>query len=291
MPMQIVADSLSSLYDWIGNSFSTKDIFNNLIAGAIPVVVIYFLKKASVVSHKRWTHWLLLGIRWRIAIAATIYVGLVYALLGANKVPVILIAFLIAYVAVGRHWPRLGLLASSRYADEGIGFESSLRLVDRSIDFLGIGARKLTQTKEFEAALLRCHSARSARFLLSPPDNPLLERMARRNGVSNAAYRDNVRESVRAIARIKRQKGVNIEVRFYKAEMDTDYQQFRMMFIDDKICLLSWTVWGAHIGTRDPQIVLKNNAEKENAFRAFHDYFERVWFSSARVDLEDVQWN
>jgi hypothetical protein len=82
----------------------------------------------------------------------------------------------------------------------------------------------------------------------------------------------------------------NIQVRFYAASSEKDYQQFRLMFIDERICLLSHTVWDKSDGSDNPQIVLVAQRANRTSqiFSAFSDHFERVWNdpTTKEVDLE-----
>ena len=174
----------------------------------------------------------------------------------------------------------------------GINYQSSLRLAKRSIDFLGIGAAKLTSLPDFEQAVTRCSSVGGeVRLLLSPPSNSLLETMAKRNGVPLATYQQNVRDSLRLLAHLKLVRALNINVRFYPADNPVDNQQFRLMFIDRKICLLSWTVWGSHIGRKNPQIVIKANEKSpsKSMYLAFETHFDEIWAEVPDVDLSQFQ--
>jgi len=171
----------------------------------------------------------------------------------------------------------------------GVDYKASLRLSRKSISFLGIGADKLTAEPEFRNALERCATnGRVVRLLLSPPDNGLLETLARRNGANPDAYKVKVNESLRRLRKFKEDDGYNVEVRFYPSVHEWDLQQFRLMFIDDNICLLSWTVWGAHLGRNNPQIVLKQPStvvSEATLYKAFADHFQEVWQGGQVVDL------
>ena len=173
-----------------------------------------------------------------------------------------------------------GIYAAYQKTTDGIDFEVSLGLVHSKLDFLGIGADKLTRSDEFERALLRVSRAGSpVRMLLSAPDNPILKAAANRAGLNPTVYQRRVRGSLERIAKLRIDKGFNIEVRFYVAASEKDYQQFRLMFIDERICLVSHTVWDKSDGTDNPQIVLvATEAERtRQLIAAFSDHFERVW--------------
>jgi hypothetical protein len=183
-----------------------------------------------------------------------------------------------------------GIYGAYQKTAEGVDFETSLSLVQSKLDFLGIGADKLTRSAQFEQALLRVSRAGSpVRMLLSAPDNPILRAAANRAGLNPKLYQSRVKESLQRIARLRIDKNFNIEVRFYVAASEKDYQQFRLMFIDERFCLVSHTVWDTSDGTDNPQIVLvaKGENRTRQLIAAFSDHFERVWNdqSTQRVDL------
>lgn len=71
---------------------------------------------------------------------------------------------------------RAGIYAAYTKTTSGIDFDKSLRMQSR-LDFLGVGADKLTKSPEFEKALIRASRAGApVRLLLSQPDNPILSR-------------------------------------------------------------------------------------------------------------------
>ena len=264
--------------------FSNKDIFNGTIGGLISAALLaaplyalrltrLTLKHAKVGLFAR-----LLGmvLGWvLVAYLLSSIVDLSWLFLGLGCV----LTGSILWVA--RPFFLLGIVDAHKRTIDGIDFKTSLNLARSSIDFLGIGADKLTKLEEFEGAMRRCGgSGNRVRLLLSPPDNPILERHAKRNGVDASAYKDKVRESLRRIARMRAQHDLAIEVRFYPAANTKDLQQFRLMFIDGSICLAGWTVWGKHIGMDNPQLVLKERRRVHPdiaAYKAFHDYFEALW--------------
>src|SRR3546814_4040564 len=54
-----------------------------------------------------------------------------------------------------------------------------------------------------------------AKFLLSSPQNPALEELARRNKRDDLSYRSRVKESIREIFKRATEAGVDFEVRLY----------------------------------------------------------------------------
>jgi len=124
--------------------------------------------------------------------------------------------------------------------------------------FLGTGAAKLTREDEFENAIRRCRPEQPIRFLLCKPTYDFLIEAARRFGVDRDEYKTIVTNSLRKIAELK-EKYKNIEVRFY-----SQFQVFRLMFIDDSICLVSYNVMGEGDGSQLPQLhILKHHPIRE----------------------------
>jgi hypothetical protein len=87
----------------------------------------------------------------------------------------------------------------------------------------------------FRAAIGRCQRAdRPVRFLLCRPDHEMLQQMAQSADQDKTSYQKRVGNSLRSIAALHNDRAWNIQVRFYQ-ELPT----FRLMFIDDVLCLAS----------------------------------------------------
>ncbi len=181
---------------------------------------------------------------------------------------------------------QLGIIGADREISRGIDYKRSLKLCSNSMDFLGVGAAKLTrEVKEFEAAMERCHRSNCPiRFLLCSPNNPELEQIARQAGRDRDEYRTNVRESLRAIARQRLQRGRNIEVRFYGR-----LPIFRLMFIDGWLCLASHYVFGEGDGSQWPQLHVRRGIHHQRDVRSlyypFQRYFAELWDESQEWDF------
>ena len=146
---------------------------------------------------------------------------------------------------------QLGLVGAGRKIAAGLDYKQSLSLCSNSLGFLGIGASKLTREwKEFEGAIDRCHRPnRPIRLLLCDPGNEELIRMVRQAGRGPDEYQNTVKDSLRKIATLRIQREKNIKVRFYK-----ELPLFRLMFIDDSLCLASHYVFGEGDGSQLPQL-------------------------------------
>ena len=183
---------------------------------------------------------------------------------------------------------QVGISAVDSTVTSGVDYDASLRLCKNSMDLLGTGGHKITSSPEFASAMERCNRMnRPVRFLLSPPDNHLLEAASRRAGGSPDTYKHRVEESLRVLASLTLTKKYNIEVRFYKIENERDHENFRMLFIDDRICLLSYNFYDKAEGRELPQLILCNNTDDKNYlgfYYPFHEYFNAKW-------KEAIPWN
>lgn len=270
--------------DW-----ATQGLVTEILGAMVVAAAILVWQRAS-----RW-----LSQHTRLGIPVKLLIVAILAVIGLGlsaRLDAWVTAFLVLLAAVSatfytlKDFFSLGVIDVNKKAVDGIGFSQSLVLTHHSLSFLGIGASKLTDDPEFEPAIQRCVTGTPCRFLLSPPDNNLLETLARRNGGTPDQYKDRVSASLKILARLKIDKGLDIEVKFHPTTNRKDFQQFRLMFIDGQICLLSWTVWGSHIGRENPQIVLRNDVKspdhKKQLYSAFYAFFEEMWEAAGpTVDL------
>ena len=125
-----------------------------------------------------------------------------------------------------------GLIRLDHSVGEGLSYDHALRLCANQIEFLGIGAAKLTSSPEFEKAIERCNRPLvPMRFLLTKPGNPLLIEAAKQRDVNPSDYSKRVEDSLGKLARLKNDRGMNIEVRFYPSTSARDLPLLRLMFI------------------------------------------------------------
>ena len=89
---------------------------------------------------------------------------------------------------------RIGLIGADSKINEGIDYVKALNMSSNSLDFLGIGASKMTkEVDSFEAAMNRCdRQDHPIRFLLSSPEDAALQEIARKAGVDQSAYQKRV---------------------------------------------------------------------------------------------------
>lgn len=105
-----------------------------------------------------------------------------YIFIISAEVSMVLVAFVAAALSL-RFAHRLHCMGFVYFSDNtssAVDADASLRLARDRIDFLGIGAHKLTKSDEFEEALVRCASGNvQARFLISPEKICGLRRLRR----------------------------------------------------------------------------------------------------------------
>jgi len=177
---------------------------------------------------------------------------------------------------------RAGLQGADPSIAKGLDYAKSLDLCHNELWLLGTGAAKLTrEVKHLEPALRRCSRIEGGtiRFLLARPGSEFLGSAARQAGEPHDRYRQRVGESLRVLARLLRD-GVNLEVRFYPAEAFVPL--FRLIFIDNRLCLASYNVFGHGDGSELPQIrVARNDARNYASFYdPFRRYFLALWNSA-----------
>lgn len=223
------------------------------------------------------------------------------AIYGYYELPYVTLFGLATFVLVGLFiWRELnqfsnsGLIRLDHSVGKGLSYDHALRLCTNQIDFLGIGAAKLTSSPEFEKAIERCHRPPPLgpmRFLLTKPDNPLLTKSAKQRGVNPSDYSQRVNDSLEKLSRLKNDRSMNIEVRFYPSTLEHDLPLFRLMFINDALCLLSYNVFGEGDGSQLPQLHLKkfkDEGERDVAsfYYPFRMYFEKLWEDSSSWDFQ-----
>ncbi len=278
-------------------TFDLNSVANNIVAAlifaALSITMAWVWKFILKKANKRFTFsffykllipevFIVALMVWKLPKEHTLYVC---------SVAIVFIAFQFIFL---RDIRKVGLIDAYPTTKRGIDYRSSLTLARNSMSFLGIGAHKLTSLPEFKEAIERCaQSGNVARFLLSPPENPLLTTLAQRHGAAENKYQDNVSESLRILAKLKRE-GFNIEVKHYTAEQTRDLQKFRLFIIDDVLCLVSWTVWTTSKGKDNPQVILKKQSDDSSVrsmASAFMSYFDDLWDdpSSKSVDLDTIE--
>jgi hypothetical protein len=186
-----------------------------------------------------------------------------------------------------RYW-RVGIRGADLRVGRGLNYRQALDLCTNQFDFLGTGGAKLTaEHKAFEAALQRCHRpGRPVRFLLLDPVRGAsqLADAASRAGKGRETYAQLLKGSLRIIADLRQQRALNIEVRLY-----SHLVEYRLMFINDSLCLASYNVYGEGDGSQMPQLMLVKSAGRrdvESFYYPMKAYFERLWEGSKPWDFQ-----
>lgn len=181
---------------------------------------------------------------------------------------------------------RIGLIGADKTIDKGLDFKRSLNLCTNSLDFLGVSGAKLTSvTPDFEEAMARCHrDTRPIRFLLCNPQNPDLISIAKRAAKPDSQYQKTAKNSLRVLAELRNNRQWNIEVRFYQS-----LPLFRLMFIDDVLCLASHYVFGEGDGGQLPQLHIRKptspQRDVETLYHPFRKYFDETWAHANKWDF------
>jgi hypothetical protein len=263
--------------------------------GAIAINLISDLAFAGLIALARWgasktagsdpryrkSKLLIIAVLWALGNGVYFVTGLPFYSLFLFAT--VLVCGWVLYRELHQFW-RVGLVGVDGEIRVGIDYDESLRMCLSSLDFLGIGAAKLTGSRSaFQEAVSRCdRPGRPIRLLLSRPDNEGLRKIAQRAGAAPEAYQRTVQESLRVIGQLREQEK-NIQVRFYQ-----DFPAFRLMFINDNVCLASHYVLGKGDGSQLPQLhIVKTGSSRdvESLYYAFQEYFESIWQDSEEWDF------
>jgi hypothetical protein len=188
----------------------------------------------------------------------------------------------------------LGVVNAFSSTKKGISPEESLKMVRAQFDFLGVGAKKLSDLAEFKNAMKKAKAAnKKIRLLLSSPDNPALHDLAVRNGKDTHAYTTRVRDSIRHLLHLNASSdGGMLEIKLYNLTSDFAMPHFRLMFIDSRLCIFSHVVWNDTEGDDNPQLLIRNKAIKQmpeaSMYNAYFKYFQDLWNSADATTITDL---
>jgi hypothetical protein len=191
----------------------------------------------------------------------------------------------LAFTEVRSFW-RLGILGGDRTIEKGVNYRKALSLCKDSMEFLGIGAGKLiAERDDFLSAIRRCNrNDRPIRFLLCPPDHPRLLEIARQASKPEEEYQETVKKSLRVLRNLRYNESRNIQVKFY-----SQLPLFRLMFINDSICLASHYILGEGSGSQLPQLhILRKpffRRDIESFYHPLKEYYEELWKDAQAWDF------
>jgi hypothetical protein len=274
--------------------FFDKGFWQNIVAEAVfavATIIILWAKRAAV----RW--YPVTGRIWNRAFLALLFAVLVASngwYLRADPlhywwffVVSTAISFALMWRELAQFWT-IGIVGGDQHVGTGLSYDRALRLCRNSVAFLGVGAAKLSESKEFATAMQRCHRPTSAtiRFLLVNPNHDILRHAAEQKGVRPHEYQQKVEDSLKKLARFNQENHYNIEVRFYPEMIKP---LFRLMFINEQLCLVSYDVFGEGDGSQLPQMHVKRFEDKRDTdsfYYPFREYFDRLWLASERWDFQ-----
>ncbi|MCA1473355.1 hypothetical protein I6F09_36705 [Bradyrhizobium sp. IC3195] len=277
----------------------------SVLAGVLGTLAVVWLEKMTALAkgHRTLGRLLFLASNkflWRLIAAAFISVLTAWVLsatapaLGFQVSTPLAALIIFGLLSISLQWrfSNIGIHSAQSSVASGTNYSSALSLCRDNFSFLGTGAYKLVSEPRFKETLLRCNDSQNPiRLLLSSPDNPLIRQAEQRAGVAPGTYRHNLISSLKMLSELRKERSAKFEVRFYKSETERDFENFRMMFIDDDVLLLSYNIYGNRdTGRNTPQLVLFKSSMKSSAggfYAAFRGYFERLWNSSEPWDFHD----
>lgn len=275
-----------NIHDFTGKPFPDflRDrgfaLFDALLAAAVMAVLIFGAKRLSraklLVRYSLRTKLLFCVLLLAIVCGVSV-------LFKVNALVLLVLSFLAFALLI--YWlmndlSRVGIANAFETTRKGVSAADSLKLVKRDLVFLGIGAKKLTETTEFDEMLARCKAAHGqVRFLLSSPENEALEELARQNGRNDLSYRSRVKESIREIFTRASSSGVDFEVRLYDLKQKVSLPRFRLVFIDGQLCVFSQLRWSEGEGLDNPQLILRDygSSAESTLYKGYRDYFDDLW--------------
>jgi hypothetical protein len=269
-------------------------LFNNLFSDLIVVIIASFAwpflrKHARKRSWLRclWLSILLISviIAFTISLIIICKLNLQFYWLISIVIVFICLLLILVFAQVGQTW-RVGIIGADYSVQKGINYTEALGMCRDNLRFMGLGASKLVAEPGFANCLVRCTHETPIQLLLFKPLSSLLVDAARRADHDRDKFKERVLSSLKQIALLKQQRALNIEVRFY------DHAPlFRLMFIDDTFCLLSYYVMGEGDGSQLPQVhLLKRpfmSRSVNSLYFAFEVLYNRDWNEATPWDFKE----
>lgn len=199
-----------------------------------------------------------------------------------------LMLFIFTWREVDQFW-KIGIRGADKSIKTGIDYTKALKMCKNNLVFLGTGAAKLSTADGFEDTLVNCRQDKPIKLLLTKPTDESLANAAQRGGRAKDEYKHIVLTSLAKIASIRQRRGINIQVRFYPEA--PEYQPiFRLMFIDESVCLVSYNIFGEGDGSQLPQLHVTRASEWERVSNSFYHpfelYFSWLWNLSDEWDFK-----
>lgn len=191
---------------------------------------------------------------------------------------------------------KLGIIAIDKEMQTGTTVEKALDMVNRNLDFIGVGADKLLKSSSFKPAVRRCiKNGGKIQLILCDPDSPALIDMARAAEIQDIEeYRETVLAAHKTIERMIVEKKWPISLFIYQAKSIKQLPVFRLMVIDKKTYVSSYSVYGlGDKASQLPQLICYKSGQSENEYKTFSHAFENfkkyMIDSSALKEFERVE--
>lgn len=190
---------------------------------------------------------------------------------------------------------KIGISSADGVIEAGLDYRGALEKVGKGLDFLGIGASKLTAQKiPFTRAIeLLGQNQGKARILLCDPREAAIETLEKRAGAHLGSFKANVKQSFTLLEQLHCRFPDTLEIRLYKTPNNQNLPPFRLMFINEDLCLVSQTVLGADKeGRLLPQIHLNNHPFSGMAptfYQAFGSLFTQIWENASPITSADFK--
>lgn len=185
-----------------------------------------------------------------------------------------------------------GVCGADETIENGIDYNRTLKLITQDFRFIGVGASKLTKSREAFAEAVRRVNSKNGKFrlILCDPNSEALKLLAKnaqtkQNGIKEESFQRNVSSSQETLKELVKDFNLNIEVKLYNADQIFRMPMFRLSLINNDFCLVSYSLFNdpSHQGEQLAQLHLK---EKYNAngydvslYSGFEKYFDHLWES------------
>ncbi len=189
---------------------------------------------------------------------------------------------------------KMGITSVDAEIARGLDYKTALERITDELDFVGIGAAKLTHNEtNFTEALERIKTHKgAARLLLCDPREQIVNRLERISNVGTGDYLTTVQRSFALLRQLKKRFGETLQIRVYKPKAEKDLITLRLMFINKGLCLLSQNVLGKvqKEGRSTPQLLIDRGSYASNGptlYTAFSGLFVQMWDGPNTIELTD----
>lgn len=222
---------------------------------------------------------LILLIGYAILLISVLIDAQYFLFFGSFSLPILALAFcpvllLCGYLLLGQFCS--GIVKIDCGAETGISFSQSMQLCQQSFRFLGVGAAKLTEKDEiFRSMVSRCvkNGNNTPKLLLCDLQSPVISKLEGLASVPNHRFSGKIKKSYSAISSIEKEMGTKLDIKKYYAKDYDHMPLFRLMFIDEKYCLVA----GGYYGQDDHGIAIPQLFLSRNIHPALYGAFDRYY--------------